>query len=184
MVSFSVDFVAFQTFDRRSHSWVTSVRPLSDQAQRLNKPARHHARHCTYLFFTSQEMPDRHWILLSREKLLKWWSKNRQVHMHTTMTSSKLPLLIRIRTYCWLCRNQLWAWEEQEIKNRALAPGVVKFKNGLKYVTLIRPATKSLYWNLIKTTIWYLMSRDGDTALPRYGLCYKIVHKWTILVRD
>jgi len=26
------------------------------------------------------------------------------------------------------------------------------------------------------------MSRDGDTALPCDGLCYKTVHKWTILV--
>ena len=29
-----------------------------------------------------------------------------------------------------------------------------------------------------------LMSCDGDTALLCDGLCYKTVHKWTILVRD
>ena len=28
------------------------------------------------------------------------------------------------------------------------------------------------------------MSCDGDTALLCDGLCYKTVHKWTILVRD
>ena len=40
-------------------------------------------------------------------------------------------------------------------------------------VMLIRLATKILYWNLIKTMIWYLMNCDGDTALPCDGLCYK-----------
>jgi hypothetical protein len=37
MVSFGADFVAFQTFDRRSHRWVTSVRP-STAAQQARSP--------------------------------------------------------------------------------------------------------------------------------------------------
>ena len=37
---------------------------------------------------------------------------------------------------------------------------------------------------LMKTTIWFLMICDDYTALACDGLCYKTIHKWTILVRD
>ena len=33
----------------------------------------------------------------------------------------------------------------------------------------------------MKTTIWFLMICDDYTALACDGLCYKTVHKWTIL---
>ena len=144
VVSFRANFVVFQTFDRRSHRLVTSVRPSGIEAQ-----ARPALPHILYVSYASWSEASR-WEGCSNYPSYQglWLALHKPVFRWRGVLNGlgSCGVLVKLRMGLRGCL--LAAGVVSEVLWMLILSSSRIIFQIFGSVTLIRPATKSLYWRL------------------------------------